>query len=89
MKIEFDPEKRNKTLKERGLDFSCADAVFAGRHLTRRDDRNDYGEERFITAGRLDGRLVIMVWTQRGKARRIISMRKANEREIKRLEPFL
>lgn len=89
MKIEFDPEKRNKTLKERGLDFFRADAVFAGRHLTKRDDRKDYGEERFITAGRLDGRLVIMVWTQRGESRRIISMRKANEREIKRLEQFL
>ena len=89
MRIEFDPEKRNKTLKERGLDFLHADAVFAGRHLTKRDDRKDYGEERFITAGRLDGRLVIMVWTQRGESRRIISMRKANEREIKRLEQFL
>lgn len=70
MKIEFDPEKRNKTLRERGLDFLRADAVFAGRHLTKRDDRKDYGEERFITAGRLDGRLVIMVWTQRKESRR-------------------
>ncbi len=49
----------------------------------------DYGEPRFVSAGRLSGRIVIIVWTPRGKARRIISMRKANEREIKRLAPHL
>jgi len=57
------------------------DKVFAGRHLTAEDAREDYGEPRFITVGRLAGRLVVLVWTPRGAARRIISMRKANERE--------
>ncbi len=37
--------------------------------------------DRFITVGRLDVRLVVMVWTPRGEVRRIISMRKANDRE--------
>jgi uncharacterized DUF497 family protein len=41
----------------------------------------DYGEIRFITIGRLDRRMVVMVWTQRGATRRIISLRKANARE--------
>jgi hypothetical protein len=58
-------------------------------HLTRIDDRRDYGEPRFISAGRLDERIVVIVWTPRGRARRVISMRKANEREIKRLAPQL
>jgi uncharacterized protein len=58
-------------------------------HLTRIDDRRDYGELRFISVGRLEGRIVIIVWTPRGRARRVISMRKANEREIKRLAPQL
>jgi uncharacterized DUF497 family protein len=49
--------------------------------FTREDDRADYGETRFITAGLLDGRMVVMVWTLRGEVRRVISMRKANERE--------
>ncbi|SEG35954.1 hypothetical protein SAMN05216242_1631, partial [Thauera chlorobenzoica] len=43
--------------------------------------REDYSEPRHITVGKLDGRMVVMVWTPRGEARRIISMRKANERE--------
>ncbi|WP_029891680.1 BrnT family toxin [Polycyclovorans algicola] len=81
MKIEFDPEKRDKTLTERGLDFARTAEVFAGHHLTAPDLRESYGEDRYITLGLLDGRMVVTVWTPRGEARRIISMRKANERE--------
>jgi hypothetical protein len=84
MEIEFDPAKRDKTLSERGLDFARAGELFAGRHLTAEDAREDYSESRFVTVGSLDGRMVVMVWTPRGGARRIISMRKANEREQSR-----
>lgn len=89
MRVTFDRAKRRRTLEERGLDFREAREVFDGPHLTRLDARVDYGEPRFVSAGRLSGRMVIIVWTPRGKARRIISMRKANEREIKRLAPHL
>ena len=41
----------------------------------------NYEEDRFITVGWLDARLVVLVWTPRGEVRRIISMRKANDRE--------
>ena len=51
MKITCDPSKRQKTLEERGLDFEDAPLVFAGKHFTREDDRKDYGEVRFVTAG--------------------------------------
>lgn len=86
MKIEFDQEKRDKAFSARGLDFARASEVFAGPTVTVADTRSDYGEPRFITMGTLDGRLVVMVWTPRGESRRIISMRKANEREIARFE---
>ncbi len=89
MQIEFDPEKREKTLSERGLDFARAEEVFAGVTVTAEDARFDYGEPRFTTAGVLDGRMVVMVWTPRGAARRIISMRKANEREIAKIASSL
>jgi hypothetical protein len=82
MEIEFDPAKHMKTLEERGLDFARADEVFAGVTVTAPDTRINCNEPRFITFGLLDGRLLVLVWTQRGKVRRIISMRKANEREI-------
>ncbi|MFC5431122.1 BrnT family toxin [Paraburkholderia denitrificans] len=79
--IEFDTGKRDRTLAERGLDFARAAEVFAGPTVTLQDTRQDYGEPRFITVGALDGRMEVLAWTQRGERRRIISMRKANERE--------
>ena len=58
-----------------------AGEVLAGATLTVEDDRQDYGEDRFITIGFFDARMVVLVWTRRDGAYRIISMRKANERE--------
>lgn len=81
--ITFDPPKRDLTLKHRKLDFARAGEVFAGLTATVVDDRRDYGETRFITAGHLDGRLVVMVWTKRGEARHIISMRHCHAKEEK------
>ncbi len=81
MRIEFDDTKRDKTLAERGLDFARSGEVFAGTHFTGQDTRQEYAEDRFITVGLLDERLVVLVWTPRGEVRRIISMRKTNDRE--------
>lgn len=71
----WDPIKRAKTLAERGLDFAEAEAVFNGHHFTRADNRKVYGEPRFITAGWIGNRFVVLVWTPRDDGRRIISMR--------------
>lgn len=84
MRITFDPAKRDATLAERGLDFESAALVFRGDTYDADDLRADYGERRIITVGRLRGRMVIVVWTPRGEARHVISMRKANERERRR-----
>jgi uncharacterized DUF497 family protein len=84
MDITFDPAKRNKTLQERGLDFAEAAELFAGRHTVVVDDRFDYGETRYISAGFIRGRMVVVVWTPRGKARHVISMRYCHAKEEKR-----
>jgi len=81
MEITFDPAKRDWTLEERGLDFKDAVQVFAGPTYRWTDERHEYGETRTVTIGLLRGRMVVLVWTQRGNARHIISLRKANERE--------
>ncbi len=83
MAIIFDPAKRDRALAERGLDFARCSEIFAGDTLTREDDRAQYGEQRFITVGFLDDRMMIVVWTPRDGHERIISMRKANDRERK------
>jgi uncharacterized DUF497 family protein len=81
MEISFDPVKREKTLRERKLDFLDAAEVFAGHTYDWEDRRFDYGETRTITVGLLRGRMVVVVWTERLGTRRVISMRKANDRE--------
>jgi uncharacterized protein len=86
MEISYDAEKRAITLEKRGLDFEDAVPVFAGATLDIEDDRKDYGEVRWLTFGLLHGRLVALVWTARGEARHIISMRKANDRERQKYE---
>lgn len=88
--ISYDPAKRERTLQERGLDFKRAVELFAGHHHTAEDVRRDYAEQRWITVCKLDGRMIVIVWSPRGASeRRIISMRKANEREKERYGYFL
>lgn len=81
MRIAFDPAKRARTIEDRGLDFDDAVLVFAGETYNEEDRRQNYGETRIRTVGFLAGRMVMIVWTQRGEARHVISMRKCNEKE--------
>ena len=81
MRITFDPAKRQAALDDRGLNFADAAIVFAGPTITFEDTRRDYGEPRYQTIGFLAGRMVMVVWTPRGEARRVISTRKCNDRE--------
>jgi hypothetical protein len=84
MRITFDPAKRAATLLARGLDFVDAAEVFAGLVATAPDLRRDYGEARFISAGALRDRFVVIVWTPRGNARHVISMRFCHDAEERR-----
>ena len=86
MQITFNPAKRDKTLAERGLDFADAAVVFAGVTVEVEDTRKDYGEQRIVCFGLLDGRMVVVGYTPRGADRHIFSMRKANEREQTRIK---
>lgn len=81
MEIGFDHLKRAATLAERSLDFADADKVFKGPVFEFEDDRFAYPERRYSTIGLLEGRMVVVIWTEAEYGRRIISMRKANDRE--------
>jgi uncharacterized DUF497 family protein len=84
LRITYDPRKRADTLTHRELDFDDAPKVFASDVFENLVDRRDYGEVRWQTMGLLNGRVVMVVWTPRGRARHIISMWKCNDREQKR-----
>jgi uncharacterized DUF497 family protein len=89
MRVTYDPGKRERTLRERGLDFEDAAHVFAGVTLEIEDTRRDYGEERIICFGWLAGRMVVVGYTPRGADRHVFSMRKANAPEQARIAPIL
>ena len=81
MEIEFDPEKHDRNVRERGISFEQARDFEWDGALVWRDTRRDYSEERFIALGLIGKRLHSLVFTVRGDAVRIISLRKANRRE--------
>jgi len=89
MRVTYDPEKRERTFQERGLDFEDAELVFSGPTLEFEDTRKDYGEVRIICYGLLEGRMVVVGYTPRGAVRHVFSMRKANAREQARIAPLL
>jgi uncharacterized DUF497 family protein len=77
----FDPIKHAKNLNDRQLDFLDAEIVLSGSVFTVEDTRIDYGEQRFQTVGFLARRMVMVVWTPRGEAVHVMSMRKCNDKE--------
>ena len=83
MDFEWNEKKNRLNYEKHGLDFNDAEFVFSEKTITFKDDRFEYGEERFITLGELKKRVVVIVHIQRDFVTRIISMRKANEREKK------
>ncbi|MFT4015037.1 MAG: BrnT family toxin [Paracoccus sp. (in: a-proteobacteria)] len=84
MDLDWDEQKRERTLQERGIDFaSVADWDEA---LTVEDSRTDYGEARFVSLVPINERLCVVAWCVRGDKLRIISLRTANARERKRYD---
>lgn len=63
MDIAYDPEKRETTLRERGVDFEDAAEVFAGDTSDIPDNRRAYPEPRTNSVGHLHGRMVIITWS--------------------------
>jgi len=85
MKYVWDLAKSEDTFRRHGLDFLFATLVFEGPILVRVDARKDYGEERRVAIGLVDGEYLTVVFTDRietnGQLRRIISARRSNRRE--------
>ncbi len=81
MRFSWSEAKRRSNLIDHGLDFVDAPRVFDGVTYTFEDDRLDYGEERFVTLGLLDGIVVSIVHTESPRSIRVISFRKATKRE--------
>ncbi|MBI3706266.1 MAG: BrnT family toxin [Proteobacteria bacterium] len=79
--FDWDESKSAGNFERRGFDFEFAAHIFDGDVLERDDTRRDYGERRIIAIGEVEEEILVLVYTWRGDYRRIISARRANERE--------
>lgn len=87
MNFEWDDAKSNMCFAQRGFDFAyAARAFFDPYRLIQADARYSYGEERYQLMGTIELRLFVVFYTLRHDAIRIISARKANQREVKHYE---
>jgi uncharacterized DUF497 family protein len=83
MKIDFDPEKDESNRSKHGLSLADAVALDWETLLAKRDLRREYGEERMIGYALMADRLCCVVYADRDDVRRVISLRKANRREVR------
>jgi len=82
MEFEWDVRKAAQNAETHGVPFEYAARVFFDpQRLDSQDTRRDYREERRLTLGRVEGRLLAVAYTMRGKTIRLISARKASRRE--------
>jgi uncharacterized protein len=84
--ISFDPRKNERNIAERGLSFELVEEFEWDGALVVEDVRRDYGERRFQALGMIAGRPHALVFTPRAGRVHVISLRKANRREIRLYE---
>ena len=84
MRIVFDPEKDATNLSKHGVSLAAAAELDWDAALAWIDDRADYGEQRIIALAPMGDRLFFVVFVDRDEARRVISLRRANRREVSR-----
>jgi uncharacterized protein len=90
MQFEWDESKNLENIRKHEIDFADVSAMFDREMLIELDDRFDYGEDRWIGIGFLGLGIAVVVWTERrNNVIRIISARRANRHEQKRLEQYL
>lgn len=80
--FEWDESKSEQNVLDRGYDFRFASRIFDSFVLQHDDSHHIYGEQRYSALGEVDGFVMQVVWTPRGRTRRIISSRPANGREV-------
>jgi uncharacterized DUF497 family protein len=83
MRITFDHAKDQINVEKHGVSLSAAADFEWDDALVSADERRNYGEARMIAIGYIGERLYVVVYVNRDDSRRIISLRKANSREIR------
>ena len=79
--IAWDKTKREKNLKDHGIDLAEVACVFDAPMVTVEDEREQYGEQRLQSLGWFRDRVVFLVWTERNDSARVISCRYGDKYE--------
>ena len=88
VRVSFDPEKNARNVRERSLSFDEAAQFEFETALVRTDERREYGETRYVALGNLRDRLHVLCFTETEEGIRVVSFRKANDREVNRYAKF-
>ena len=83
MRIEFDDSKDEANQDKHGLSLAFAVELDWANSLVWVDARKEYGEVRMIALAPSTGILYYVAFVDRNEVRRIISLRRANRREVK------
>jgi len=86
MKLSYNQDKNKRNIEERALSFDMVHNFDFTTALFWEDTRKDYQEIRYCALGMIDNRLHSLVFTPRGATVRVISLRKANKREVSQYE---
>jgi uncharacterized DUF497 family protein len=83
MNVTFDPAKDALNLVNHHMTLALAADLDWETLLAKPDSRQEYGEERMVGYALMNARLYCVIYVDRDESRRIISLRKANSREVK------
>jgi len=82
IELEYDPEKNKRNIEQRGLPFDLGEFVLTDPNVvTKRDNRKDYGEDRFLSFGKAGELKLCLCWTPRNGRVRVITLFRVHEKE--------
>ena len=79
--MSYDPAKRRSNKRKHKIDLAACESAFDAPMLTREDVSEEYGEQRLVSLGWSNGRVVVLVWNDRDDGPHLISCRKAEPHE--------
>ena len=82
--ITYDETKRRANLSKHGIDLADLESAFDFLMMTDEDNRLDYGEQRLKSLAQFNGRVVVLIWTERETTAHLISCRYADKHETQR-----
>ncbi|MFZ4537153.1 BrnT family toxin [Propionivibrio sp.] len=87
--VTFDESKRQANITKHGIDLADVETAFDYPLLTTEDDRVAYGEQRLESIAWLNGRVVVLLWTERESGAHVFSCRNADKSKSRKYADFI